>query len=131
MPAKIISGDIRIDPSEFKAALIEAGITEIDTAARYRKGQSEKDIGQAGLGQTFTIDTKILFSGTGEGDLTPEAIDRSLTNSLDIMGLEKVNVLYCHGPDLQTPITEQARAFDEQFQRGRFTHVRGHIILTP
>lgn len=37
--------------------------------------------------------------------------------------MNKVNVLYCHGPDFITPITDQARAFNEQYKKGRFTHL--------
>lgn len=112
MPAQVIFGDVRdLDPAELKPALQEAGIKEIDTAARYMNGESEKKIGRTKLAESFTIDTKILFSGSGEGTLTPEAIETSLTNSLNVLGVDKVNVLYCHAPDFETPIAEQARAF--------------------
>lgn len=125
MPAQVISGDVRdLDSSELKQALQEAGIKEIDTAARYMNGESEKKIGRTKLADSFTIDTKILFSGSGEGTLTPDAIETSLSNSLNVLGVDKVNVLYCHAPDFETPTTEQARAFDEQYKKGRFTFVR-------
>lgn len=128
MPSQVISGDVRAldpsNPSEFKAVLQETEIKEIDTAARYMNGESEKKIGQTKLWEDFTIDTKIWFEGTGAGTLTPEAIEKSLANSLSVMGVGKVNVLYCHGPDLETPVAEQARAFHEQYQKGRFNHVR-------
>lgn len=129
MPAQIIFGDVRdLDPAELTEALQEAGIKEIDTAARYMNGESEKKIGKSGLAGSFTIDTKILFSGSGEGSLTPEAIETSLSNSLNAMGLEKVNVLYCHAPDFKTPIAEQAKSFNEQYKKGRFTYVRSRPV---
>lgn len=125
MPPQIIFGDIReLEPAELKAALIEAGIERIDTAARYRDGESEKKIGRAKLPESFTVDTKILFTPPGDGDLSAEAIEKSLSNSLNVLGIDKVNVLYCHAPDFQTPIAEQARAFHEQYKKGRFTYVR-------
>ena len=125
MAPQIIFGDVReLDLDELKTTLKDAGITRIDTAARYMNGQSEKRIGQFKLAKSFEIDTKILFMPPGDGTLTPEAIESSLSNSLEVMGIEKINVLYCHAPDHKTPIADQARAFDEQFKKGRFTHVR-------
>lgn len=124
MPAQVIFGDVRdLDPAELRSALQEAGIQEIDTAARYMNGESEKKIGRSKLADSFAVDTKILFSGSGEGTLTPAAIETSLNNSLDALGVDKVNVIYCHAPDFDTPIAEQARAFDEQYRKGRFTSV--------
>ena len=124
MPAQVIFGDVReLDPSDLKTALNDAGITRIDTAARYANGESEKKIGRSGLSEDFTIDTKILYTGPDDATLSAEAIEKSLANSLDALKVEKVNVLYCHAPDKIKPIAEQARAFDEQYGKGRFTHV--------
>ena len=121
MAPKFISGDINlIDPDELHSTLQANGINRIDTAARYRDGESEKKIGRSGLAQTFTIDTKVLFQPPGDHTLTADAIEKSLTNSLAVLGVDRVNVLYCHAPDHTTPIAEQAAAFDAQFRRGRF-----------
>ena len=124
MPAQVIFGDIReLDPAELKTALLAAGIKRLDTAARYMNGESEKKIGRAGLPETFAVDTKILVTAPAEGHLSADKIEQSLSNSLDVLGVEKVNVLYCHAPDFQTPVAEQARAFNEQYKKGRFTYV--------
>ena len=125
MPPQIIFGDIREhDARDLKSALNEAGIKRIDTAARYMNGESEKKIGQAKLPEHFTVDTKILYTGPGDITLSAEAIEKSLRNSLNVLGVQKVNVLYCHAPDFNTPIAEQARAFDEQYKKERFAYVR-------
>jgi aflatoxin B1 aldehyde reductase len=124
MPAKLICGDINaLDPSALKVALQNAGIVRMDTAARYRNGESERTIGRAKLPETFAIDTKILYQIDGTAQLSTEAIEKSLSNSLNVLGVDKVNVLYCHAPDYQTPIEVQAKAFDEQYRRGRFAQV--------
>lgn len=123
MPASLIFGNINdLDPSTLKPILQAAGISRLDTAARYKNGESERIIGAARLADDFLIDTKIL-AGAG-GSLTPEAIEASLTKSLAALQVEKVNVLYCHAPDVTTPVAVQARAFDEQYRKGRFTYVR-------
>ena len=124
MSPQLIFGDIKdLDPTELKSTLLKVGITRLDTAARYMNGDSEKKIGRAKLPDTFTIDTKILLTLPGDGHLSAEAIEQSLSNSLHVLGVERVNVLYCHGPDFQTPIAEQARAFHEQYKTGRFRYV--------
>lgn len=131
MPAQVITGDVReLDPVELKAALRDAGITRIDTAARYFNGESEKKIGRSKLAEDFTVDTKIMFQPPGDGTLTAEAIEKSLSNSLNVMGVEKVNVLYCHAADFATPIAEQAKAMNDQYKKGRFTYVCSHEQLT-
>ena len=74
-------------------ALQHAHISRIDTAARYpptSPGTSEKLIGEANLGETFTIDTKVMVSGDGSGSLTATNISNSLENSLKSLGVTKV-----------------------------------------
>lgn len=46
-----------------------------------------------------------------------------MSNSLQVLGVDKVNVLYCHGPDFITPIADQARGFNDQYKKGRFTYL--------
>ena len=124
MPPQLISGNINdLDPEELRKTLNEAGITRLDTSARYKNGESEKILGRAKFPEAFAVDTKILTNIPADGTLSKEAIERSLSNSLDVLAVNKVNVLYCHGPDFKTPIAEQARAFNDQCKKGRFTYV--------
>ncbi|KAF2165153.1 hypothetical protein M409DRAFT_67429 [Zasmidium cellare ATCC 36951] len=124
MPAQLISGDVReLPPDELRAVLKDIGVTRIDTAARYQNGESEKIIGRTKLSQDFTIDTKVLFTGPADPCLNPDAIEKSVSNSLQVLGMDRVNVLYCHAPDFSTPIADQAKAFNDQYKKGRFTHL--------
>lgn len=111
------------DVKNIASVLQEAGISHLDTAARYGGGASEKLIGEAELAKHFTIDTKVLFTGPDDVTLSAEWIEKSLTNSLQKLGVEKVNVLYCHAMDKNTPVEETARAMDEQYRKGRFNYV--------
>lgn len=125
MAARLVCGDInKLNPDELKTLLGNAGITELDTAARYVNGESERIIGRSDLPKHVKIDTKIKVVTCGDGSLTPELIEESLSNSLTVLGLDKVNILYCHAPDKVTPLEVQAKAFDEQYRKGRFNHVR-------
>lgn len=100
-------------------------ITHIDTAARYPPGKfglSETLLGEVqAANQGFSISTKIFVdpaAGNGEGELTPEAIERSLAGSLGRLKVDQVDILYCHRPDPQTPLVEQAAALDSQYRKG-------------
>ena len=108
--------------------LSSSSITHLDTGARYPPtsgGRSEILIGEAKAAQKgYTIDTKIFSAaGNGAGELSAEKINASLEASLKRLGVESVNTLYCHRDDPVTPIEDQARAFDEQFRKGRFKYV--------
>jgi len=98
------------------------GQNRIDTAARYPpvlSGASEKLLGSVKAAeQGFLIDTKIL-AGAG-GSLTKDAIQTSFKASLERLGVEKVNTLYCHAPDYETPLKETAETFNELYNQGKF-----------
>ncbi|KAI1819260.1 putative oxidoreductase [Xylaria intraflava] len=101
------------------------GISHLDTGARYpplRPGFSEELLGQVKeLSDDFVIDTKV-FTDTrtdGSGDLTPDAISKSIDASLArLRRPQGVRVLYIHRADPATPLEEQIRGFNEQVQKG-------------
>jgi aflatoxin B1 aldehyde reductase len=74
--------------------LKELGIRELDTAAVYPiqdSGGSERVIGALGLpGQNFVVDSKVLYFGDGGGTLAPEAVERSVDQSLKSLNIDKV-----------------------------------------
>lgn len=79
---------------ELATTLKAAGITRVDTAARYpptSPGASEKLLGLAGYGKEFAVDTKVWISGDGGGSLTADAIGVSLERSLRSLKVDKVN----------------------------------------
>ncbi|KAI0454659.1 Aldo/keto reductase [Xylaria acuta] len=106
------------------ASLKAIGVREIDTAALYpfsKPTMSEQIIGNSRFGQDgFLIDTKIMWFNGGKGTLTKDNIPKSVDESLERLGLEKVNVLYAIGPDHETPLEEQAAAFDGVYRQGKF-----------
>lgn len=107
------------------------GITRIDSAARYSPGNpggSETLLGQVrAADQGFIIDTKINITNeaaaTGFGSLTGPAIAKSLDESFKRLNVDKVNILYFHRSDPQTPVAEQAAEIHKQYQAGRFNKV--------
>ena len=117
---------------QLSQVLKASGIERVDTAARYpptAPGRSQELLGEAGYGQDFLIDTKILFEGKPNGSLTPAAIEKSLIDSLKVLKIAKVNVLYCHAADHETPIAEQAAAFDRHYRNGQFEYVYSYLTV--
>lgn len=99
------------------------GIKRLDTAAFYGAGESERRMGDGNMNKEFIIDTKIMSGPLDAGALSPEKVDESSRQSLERLRTQQVNVLYCHLPDYKTPLEEQAKAFDDVHQKGRFKEV--------
>ncbi|ORY13749.1 aldehyde reductase [Clohesyomyces aquaticus] len=99
-------------------------IKTIDTAALHplsMPGASEKAVGEGAYANDgFLINTKALFTFEG-GCYTTEGVEKSVTQSLQSLKIPKINVLYTHAPDKKTPVSEQAIAFDKEYQKGHFT----------
>ncbi|KAI1392062.1 putative oxidoreductase [Hypoxylon trugodes] len=101
------------------------GIRRLDSGARYpplNPGRSEALIGEAReISTEFEVDTKVYTDTKtdGSGDLTREAIQKSIEGSLErLKRPEGVNVLHIHRADPSTPLEEQVRAFNEQIELG-------------
>ncbi|KAG7007769.1 hypothetical protein G7Y79_00008g024070 [Physcia stellaris] len=116
------------DPSSVKAllqTLEELNVHRLDSGARYpprNPGKAEELIGATReLSHSFAIDTKVYTdTGTdGSGDLTAEAIEKSLNESLQrLKKSDGVNILHAHRADPSTPLIEQVKAFNQQISNG-------------
>ncbi|KAI2624540.1 Aldo/keto reductase [Hypomontagnella submonticulosa] len=109
--------------ARFLDVLHDNGVSQIDTAARYppdNHGASERMLGRVKApAKGFTINTKVLFPGqSSAGTLSKEAVRKSVANSLDVLGVKKLGILYAHITDPTTPLAEQAAALNEQYQKG-------------
>lgn len=130
MPPTVVFGDIRgMDAEEIKPVLRKYNITRLDTAASYAGGDSERRTGDAGMADEFVVDTKILGGPLHDGWLRPENVEESSRLSLKRLKTKQINVLYCHIPDLKTPLEEQARGFQDIYEMGRFREVRALFNL--
>lgn len=111
-----------VDDSEARAALREAvdeGLTTIDTAAIYGEGYSETMIGEElpSRRDKLTIFTKVF-----PGNYRSEQVRQSLTNSLERLKTDRVELLYMHWPPgtfetevvpLEEPLGEMVRLKEE------------------
>ena len=95
------------DTSKLLDTLAQCKINHIDTASVYpasAPGASEQLIGTAKAAQRgFVLNTKIkvIGDGPGQGSLTEEAIEDSLTRSLTTLGVDQVGVDVSFRPSSQ------------------------------
>ena len=85
---------------------LASSIDYIDTAAWYGDGESERRIGLAlkelgGLPQGARLQTKI-GRPPGDGDFSGETIKRRFERSFALLGVDHVDTVFLHGPDMTT-----------------------------
>ena len=104
----------------------DAGVNFFDNAEVYSSGQAEEIMGavlkKTGWKQTdLVLSTKIFWGGEGpnERGLSRKHIIEGMDNSLKRMGLEYVDLVFAHRPDIHTPIEETVRAFNHLIDQGK------------
>lgn len=107
-------------------AAYEAGCNFFDNAEAYAAGESERLMGEAlkkaGWRRSeLVISTKLFWGGRGPNDtgLSRKHIIEGLDASLRRMQLDYVDLLFCHRPDLHTPIEETVRAMSHVIDQGK------------
>lgn len=93
-------------------------VKELDTALVYNGGVSEKLLGEVQASKDFAIATKA--PGFSPGSLTESNILANCATSLKSLQQDQVDIYYIHGPDRQTPLEEQCRAFGQLYKEGKF-----------
>ncbi len=114
---------------ECLAAAAEGGVNFFDNAESYGGGESERMMGQA-IGElrwareTYLVSTK-LFWGLG-GDrvnltntLNRKYLLQGIDGSLERLGMDFVDLLFCHRPDPATPIEETVWAMSDIVSSGK------------
>ncbi|MGB5191365.1 MAG: aldo/keto reductase [Polyangiales bacterium] len=106
----------------------EAGVNFFDNAEVYAGGKSEEIMGRTvrELGwprESFVISTK-LYWGLREGPNTKNTLNRkylmhAIDGSLERLGLDFVDLLFCHRPDPDTPVEETVWAMSDIVAAGK------------
>ncbi len=104
----------------------DSGVNFFDNAEVYAAGEAEKIMGsvikRAGWKRSdLIISTKIFWGGKGQNDtgLSRKHIVEGTDASLKRLGMEYVDLIYCHRPDLFTPIEETVWAMNHILQQGK------------
>jgi diketogulonate reductase-like aldo/keto reductase len=96
-------------------AAIETGYRHIDTAAMYEnEAEVGRGIARAGLPrEELFVTTKVWWT-----ELSAGALRRSAERSLDLLGLDHVDLLLIHWPSKTVPLAETIAALNEAHRDG-------------
>ncbi|MDQ2071815.1 aldo/keto reductase [Haloarcula sp. NS06] len=116
---------------------IDLGINFFDSANMYSMGESERVLGTVlddydRDGQV--VATKGYFQmdedNPNSGGLSRKAIEQELSNSLDRLGMDTVDLYQIHRWDYDTPIEQTLRALDDAVRRGQARYVGASSMWT-
>ena len=116
---------------EMMAAAFDAGVNFFDNAEAYAIGQSEVVMGEAIRALkwprlNYVVSTKFFWGLDREGNsinrkdtLNRKYLLHAIDGSLSRMGLDFIDLVYCHRPDPNTPIEETVWAMSDMISRGK------------
>ncbi|MGO4499333.1 aldo/keto reductase family protein [Paenibacillus sp. 2RAB27] len=110
------------------AKAFESGINFFDTANAYNRGEGEKAMGAALKGYTrssYVLSTKVYFPmGDGPNDrgLSRKHILEQCDASLKRLGVDYIDIYFCHRYDVHTPLEETLRALDDLVTQGKIIY---------
>lgn len=111
---------------ECMQAAYEAGVNFFDNAEAYARGQAEiimgKVIKKAGWKRSdLVISTKVFWGGRGPNNtgLSRKHIFEGINASLQRLGIDYVDLFFCHRPDIYTPVEETVWAMNQVIQQGK------------
>ncbi|WP_338785929.1 aldo/keto reductase family protein [Metabacillus sp. FJAT-53654] len=106
----------------------ECGINFFDTANAYNRGAGEEAMGAAlkpYSRSNYVLSTKVFFPmGEGPNDrgLSRKHIMEQCEASLKRLGMDYIDIYYCHRYDEQTPTDETLRAIDDLITQGKIIY---------
>ena len=122
--------------TEMLAAAMDAGVNFFDNAEVYASGQSEVVMGQAFKALkwprlNYIVSTKFFWGLATRNDpregntvnrmdtLNRKYLMQAIDGSLARMGLDFIDLVYCHRPDPHTPIEETVHAMSDMITQGK------------
>jgi len=117
--------------TEMLAAAMDAGVNFFDNAEVYASGQSEVVMGQAFKALkwprlNYVVSTKFFWGLSREGNtvnrmdtLNRKYLMQAIDGSLARMGLDFIDLVYCHRPDPHTPVEETVHAMSDMITQGK------------
>ena len=116
---------------EMMAAAFDAGVNFFDNAEGYAAGQSEVVMGEALRALkwprlNYVVSTKFFWGLDRDGlsinrkdTLNRKYLMQAIDGSLRRMGLDFVDLIYCHRPDPKTPVEETVWAMSDIISQGK------------
>ena len=116
---------------EMLAAAMDAGVNFFDNAEAYALGRSEQVMGDAIKALNwprlnYIVSTKFFWglsrgphSANRKDTLNRKYLMQAIDGSLQRMGLDFIDLVYCHRPDPHTPLEETVWAMSDMITRGK------------
>lgn len=107
----------------------ELGVNFFDTANIYERGEAEKVVGEALREyprESYVLATKVfgkMGDGPNDSGLSRKHIMEQCEASLKRLGLDYVDLYYCHRFHEETPLEETLRAIDDLVTQGKVLYV--------
>jgi voltage-dependent potassium channel beta subunit len=117
--------------TEMLAAAMDAGVNFFDNAEVYASGKSEVVMGEAFRALkwprlNYIVSTKFFWGLDREGHATNRKdtlnrkyLSQAIDGSLQRLGLDFIDLVYCHRPDPNTPIEETVWAMSDMITQGK------------
>ncbi len=112
--------------TECMRAAFDAGVNFFDNAEVYANGRAEEIMGAAlrRLGWSrseYVVSTKIFWGGQGPNQkgLSRKHVVEGTDASLERLGLDYVDLIFCHRADLHTPVEETVWAMNQVISHGK------------
>ncbi|MFT4922061.1 MAG: aryl-alcohol dehydrogenase-like predicted oxidoreductase [Haloarculaceae archaeon] len=110
---------------------LDLGINFFDTSNSYSWGDSERVLGQtlsAYDRDELVVASKVRFAPEEDAHrnatgLSRKTVEQELSNSLDRLGMDTLDLYQTHRWDDETPIEETLRALDDAVRRGQVRYV--------
>jgi voltage-dependent potassium channel beta subunit len=114
------------DAASIMGAAYDAGINFFDNAEGYEQGNAEKVMGEAlrQLGwrrDSYAVSSKVFWGGdkpTQKG-LSAKHVTDAAHAALQRLGVDYLDLYFCHRPDIDTPIEETVRAMHNLIVQGK------------
>jgi len=107
----------------------DLGINFFDTANVYERGAAEMLVGEVLRNyprDSYVLATKVFWPmGDGPNDrgLSRKHVMEQAHASLKRLGVDYVDIYYCHRFDPETPVEETMRAFDDLVRQGKVLYI--------
>ncbi|MPZ54170.1 MAG: aldo/keto reductase [Acidimicrobiia bacterium] len=114
--------------TEMLATAFDAGVNFFDNAESYARGESETVMGNAisSLGwprHSYLVSTKLFWGIHGgvnaTSTLNRKYLSEAIEGSLERLGLDHVDLVFCHRSDPDTPIEETVWAMSDMVSSGK------------
>jgi voltage-dependent potassium channel beta subunit len=123
---------VTVDEAGTEACLrtaYEQGVNFFDGAEGYGAGAAESAMGRvfrklAWPRDTFCVSSKVFHGGSGpnQSGLSRKHVVEACHAALQRMGLDYLDLYYCHRPDPDTPLDEIVHTMNELIQRGHILY---------